>query len=97
MILTLEFINGDTFQKFVNEVKIMMPIYPLTKPHIDFIDWHNYIIKLATDGEYYSVFTAMLKKYIIERKVKISINLKYYPLAIYNKDMIPDADWLITI
>ena len=98
MIITIEVLDYELFNKLVEEIKIMLPIYPYSKPYIDNVDWRSCKIQLATDGEYYHIFISMLKKYIIDGIVKISMNLPLYPIIAYNpNNSIPTEDWLITI
>lgn len=98
MIITITVKDYELFNQLVEEIKIMIPPYPFTKPYIDYVDWRNCQVKLFCDGEYYHIFISMLKKYILEGIIKVESNLKFYPLAIQdNRFMIPQDDWLITI
>jgi hypothetical protein len=73
----------------------MIPVYPFTKPWIANVNWRECILKLYADGDYYHIFISMLKRFIIAKKITISMNLKFYPLAIYNADNVPTENWLI--
>lgn len=97
MEIIIESKDYDLFNKLVDEISIMLPVQPFSKPYIYYVDWRNLSMKLFASGDYYHIFIAMLKKYILEKKIKITMNLQFYPLAIYDEARKPTDDWLITI
>lgn len=97
MNITIESNDYDIFNQLVNEISIMIPIYPYAKPIIYNIDWHNLKMELFSDINYYHIFISMLKKYIISKKIKISMNLPFFPMIIYDDSLIPNEDYIITM